>query len=139
MAGKKKYTDEMIKQALLQTKGLVYLAAKQLGCDPATIFRRLQVNPKLSALRDTKRGEFVDAAELALLNAVVQGEAWAVCFALKTQGAKRGYVEKHEIKQETKLAVTMSAEDLSDDELAAIAAGGRPRAIAPKDSPSQPD
>lgn len=35
-----------------------------------------------------------DNAESALNRAVINGEAWAVCFTLKTQAKDRGYVER---------------------------------------------
>jgi len=35
-----------------------------------------------------------DNAESALNRAVINGEAWAVCFTLKTQGKDRGYIER---------------------------------------------
>ena len=42
------------------------------------------------------RASMLDDAENSLYDAVVRGEAWAVFFYLKTQGKKRGYVEKYE-------------------------------------------
>jgi hypothetical protein len=38
-----------------------------------------------------------DNAESALYSAVLGGEAWAVCFYLKTQAKDRGYVERQEM------------------------------------------
>ena len=38
----------------------------------------------------------MDLAESALKRAVLAGEGWAVCFALKCQGKNRGYVERVE-------------------------------------------
>ena len=37
-------------------------------------------------------------AELALYKAIQDGEGWAVCFYLKTQGKQRGYIERQEIE-----------------------------------------
>lgn len=39
----------------------------------------------------------LDIAESALDKAVEAGEAWAVCFFLKTRGKARGYTERHEV------------------------------------------
>ena len=100
MAGRPiKVTDAQIIASILRCKGLIYLAAKDLRVDPSTIHRRLQKKPKLRKVVEKERGEFVDTAELALLNAVMRGDAWAVCFALKTQGRVRGYCERHEIAE----------------------------------------
>ena len=38
----------------------------------------------------------LDIAEESLITAVKAGEAWAVCFLLKTRGKKRGYTERQE-------------------------------------------
>ena len=39
----------------------------------------------------------LDNTESALYVAALRGEAWAVCFLLKTQGKSRGYVERAEL------------------------------------------
>jgi hypothetical protein len=85
------YTEEQIEKALREARGLVYLAAKKLGCNPKTIFCRLAKNPKLAALRQNVRMELLDTAEEKLLDAVEAGESWAITFLLKTQGQDRGY------------------------------------------------
>lgn len=112
-----KHTDAQIRSALLKCKGMVYLAAKVLGCDQSTIHRRAKINPKLRAVIEQERGELVDYAELALLDAVTRKEAWAVCFTLKTQGRIRGYVERSELVQRVE---NTSLEEMSDVELARV-------------------
>ncbi len=47
-------------------------------------------------LKDAREGE-LDDAESSLYRAIINGEAWAVCFKLKTQGKGRGYVERKEL------------------------------------------
>ena len=131
----RRYTDEQILHAVGKTGGLVYLAAQALGCDPATIHHRAQKNPKIREAIETQRGRILDFAESKLLEAVNKGEAWAVCFLLKTQGKVRGYIERAEVKQETRVAITTNAEELSDDELAAIAIGRSKRSATTPESP----
>ena len=118
MARTEKFTDAQIRSALLKHKGLVYLAAKSLGCNQSTIHRRSQKNPKIRAIIEHERGEFLDTAELALLDAVAHGKAWAVCFALKTQGRVRGYVERTELVQRSPDEKPL--EEMTDAELAQI-------------------
>jgi len=134
-AGKK---ESVIAAALQGTFGNVSAAARALGLDRRTVQIRIAQSPNLQQVLQDARESMVDNAESALGRAVLAGEAWAVCFALKTQGRARGYVERQEIKQETRLAVTMSAEELTDDELAAIAAGRGARAITQKDGEAEP-
>jgi hypothetical protein len=44
-----------------------------------------------------KRRELVDLAEMGLRKAVLEGEPWAVTFALRTLGKDEGYSERHEV------------------------------------------
>lgn len=91
------YSNADIIKALEVNNGLVYLAARGLGCDPDTIYRRAK---RCSAIRDAikrKRGEFIDTAESKLAEAVMRGEPWAVTLALKGLGKDRGYSERSEV------------------------------------------
>lgn len=92
-----RYTDAEVCAALTATNGMVYLAAKRLGCGPSSIYRRMEKSAKVKAVVDDSRGELLDTAETALKSAVIAKEGWAVCFTLKTIGKERGYVERQEI------------------------------------------
>jgi hypothetical protein len=46
---------------------------------------------------DAEREEIVDYAEMGLRGAVLNKEAWAIAFSLKTLGKSRGYVERQEV------------------------------------------
>lgn len=93
-----KFTAKQVADALKQTKGMVYLAAEVLGCDPTTIYNYAEKFPTVKAQFQTQRGRIVDTAELKLVQAVMNGEAWAVKFALETIGRDRGYGHKIEIE-----------------------------------------
>jgi hypothetical protein len=97
---KEKFTTQHVIAALRETKGMVYLAAKKLGCDHKTVSNYAKRHPTVQAAIDDERGHFVDTAELALERAVLSGEGWAVCFALKTLGKSRGYVERLQIEND---------------------------------------
>jgi hypothetical protein len=90
------FTAAQIIDALTKTRGMVYLAAKALDCDPSTIHRRAKSNKQIGAAIEASRGELLDVAEVALEAAIQRQEAWAIAFALKTIGRNRGYVEKTE-------------------------------------------
>lgn len=98
--GKQRFTQQQVLAAIAETKGLVYLAARKLGCDPETVQNYAKRYPKVRTAIDTARAEVVDVAEAALYKALLAGESWAVLFALKTQGKGRGYVERVESKVE---------------------------------------
>jgi hypothetical protein len=90
------YTNEQIIAALRETKGLVYLAAKRIGCDPTTIYDRAKRSAAVARTIRNERGEVVDTAELTLYNAILAVEPWAIQLTLKTLGKDRGYVERTE-------------------------------------------
>ena len=91
------YQTESIIKALHATRGRIYLAADQLGCDPQTIYNRMEKEPELAEVIRAERERRIDIAETALDRAVIEGEAWAVCFTLKCLAKDRGYVERQEI------------------------------------------
>lgn len=97
--GKRKYTDEAIVEALNRTKGLVYLAAENLGCDPSTIFRRANVSENVASAIKRARGRMVDLAEAKLWKLINDENPTAILFFLKTQAKDRGYVERTEVVQ----------------------------------------
>ena len=92
----KQYNAKDIADALRDSKGMVYVAAQQLGCRPQTIYNYLKKSPLVQQAADQANGTMGDAAELKLYAAVMRGEAWAIAFYLKTKGKQRGYVERQE-------------------------------------------
>jgi len=96
MAKTNRYTVAQVEQALTEARGMVFLAAKRLGCSPTTLKRYCTLYPRLEAVKVQARGVMVDEAELRLLHAIRRDEAWAIAFCLKTVGKDRGYTERHE-------------------------------------------
>ena len=96
MARTPKYTDEEIIKALTASKGLVYVAAARVGCDPDTIYNRIKTRPAVAACLKLQRGKLVDNAEDRLFRAVNRDEAWAITMVLKNLGKDRGYTERTE-------------------------------------------
>ena len=83
--------------AIKKNGGAVYLAARELGCAPNTIYNRMEKVPAMKQAVEDARGEVVDYAEQKLRLAVLNGEPWAVAMVLKTIGKSRGYVERQEV------------------------------------------
>ena len=73
---------------------MVYLAAKELGCEAQTIYNYRDRYPAVRAEMEQQDGEVDDAAEMVLYKAIMAGEPWAVQFRLRTKGKGRGYVER---------------------------------------------
>jgi len=104
---KQKYTQQQIIDALRETKGMVYLAAKRLGCEAQTIYNYRDRYPAVRAEMEQQDGEVDDAAEMKLYQAIIAGEPWAVQFRLRTKGKGRGYTERTEITGANGDAVTI--------------------------------
>jgi hypothetical protein len=93
----KKYTVEQVIDALAECKGMISPAARYLGCGRRTIQRYMKEYPEIAEAIEDANEEVNDIAELKLLDAIKRGEAWAICFRLKTKAKNRGYVEKAEL------------------------------------------
>lgn len=86
-----------VEAALRNSGGLIATAARALGVSRQAIQQKTKKYPHLRAIVDDERELHVDLAESALKVALRGGEAWAVCFTLKTIGRQRGYVERQEL------------------------------------------
>ena len=95
-----KFSIDEMAAALQRAMGKVYLAAEQLGCSHQTVYNYIERHAELKEILDAERGKMVDTAEVALKKALLDGQAWAVCFTLKTLGRDRGYIERQEIHDE---------------------------------------
>ena len=92
-----KFTNAQIIEGLNSVNGMVYLAARKIGCNPQTIYNRMKTNAAIREACDNARGELIDISEQKLRAAVMNGEPWAVALVLKTLGKHRGYVERQEV------------------------------------------
>jgi hypothetical protein len=133
MAGKPQFTPEQMVAALNDCGGMMFLAARKLGCSYRTVENYKKRYAVVRQACEQKKGEMVDAAESALHRAVLAGEAWAVCFCLKTQGKARGYVERQEYRN-------VSDDDIERAVEAELAAVGRRRpGTLPDEAASEED
>ena len=123
MSNSQRYTAAQVIQALTVTKGMIYMAARHLGCSPDTIQNYCNRYPSVQAAKDSLRGEMVDLAELKLYQSIQNGEAWGIALCLKTIGKDRGYVERSEVtgKDGAGLVEGLTREQV-DTEIAALLA-----------------
>lgn len=128
-----KKTDAAIKKALILAHGNVAHAARSLGMDRGSVWRRMRGDEAMNQIVFDARESVADNAESALGVAVLRGEAWAVCFSLKCLGKDRGYVERGEINHNLRVT-NSSAEDMTDDELKDIINGSGKSNARTKDS-----
>lgn len=105
MARQDEFTNEQIITALETNYGLVYIAAKQVGCSAQTIYNRAKRVKSIQETIDHERGILVDKAESKLIDAIENREPWAIAMTLKTLGKQRGYVEKQEIEHSGEVGI----------------------------------
>jgi len=96
--GRKPILDQVLVAAALQElEGNVAAVARRFNVDRTSVRDLIEKHQPLQQVMHDAREGMLDAAENSLLNAAKKGEAWAVCFVLKTLGRTRGYIERHEI------------------------------------------
>jgi hypothetical protein len=93
----RKYTPEQIVRALQESHGMIAPAARSLGCSRDTIRRYLAEYAEIAQTIADEREATTDLAENKLRDAIIHGEAWAICFYLKCMAKDRGYVERAEL------------------------------------------
>jgi DNA-binding transcriptional MerR regulator len=93
----RKYTQEQMIKALEESRGLIAPAARALGCSRDTIRSYLEEYTAVGQAKLDQREAVTDMAENALYQAILDREAWAVCFYLKCMAKDRGYAERAEV------------------------------------------
>jgi hypothetical protein len=125
MARKEQFTAAQVIEALEKTRGLKGPAAQALGCSRRTLYNYEKRYASVAEAIEEQRELNLDAAEMSLLRAVERGEAWAVCFYLKTQAKHRGYTEKAEVevlvKQELQAMLALLEDALEPHEFMKVA------------------
>lgn len=92
-----KYDVQDMVKVIEQSRGLLTHAADALGCDRKTIYNYAKEYPEVQAAIDSARDRMTDVAEGKLFQKISEGDNTALIFYLKTQGKKRGYVERQEV------------------------------------------
>jgi hypothetical protein len=83
--------------ALAELQGNIAAVARRFDVHRSSLQEFIGKSTELQKVLQDARDGMVDNAESALYRAVIGGEAWAVCFFLKTQGKARGYIERSEV------------------------------------------
>jgi len=104
-------SNQQILDALKEVNGMVYLAARKLGCASNTIYNRMAKSPAIKEACEAARGELVDISEQKLRAAVLNGEPWAIALVVKTLGKTRGYVERQEIASDGEITFNVKYAD----------------------------
>jgi hypothetical protein len=119
-----KLTAKAVEAELRKVRGNVSAVARVFRVTRQAIIYHINKSQTLKQAVIDAREERLDQAESSLDKAIRREEAWAVCFALKTQGKNRGYVERTETR-----AMTDDDIDREIEQLAGVAPS-RPAADA---------
>jgi hypothetical protein len=82
-----------VESKLRELSGNVAVTAQAFGVSRTAIYNFIHKHGLYEVVQEA-RESMTDIAETSLKRAVINGEAWAVCFTLKTLGKSRGYVER---------------------------------------------
>lgn len=88
--------NAMVK-ALEQSLGVVTTAAKSVGIERSTHYDWMKDDEVYRAQVEALKDVALDFAESKLHNQINKGDTTATIFYLKTQGKRRGYIEKTEV------------------------------------------
>jgi hypothetical protein len=96
MPATSRMNEETVATLLREHNGNLAAVGRSLKMTRGAVLAFVQKRPELAAICSESREAMKDHAESSLYRAVLAGEAWAVCFFLKTQARDRGYVERQE-------------------------------------------
>jgi hypothetical protein len=93
-------------EALKSTLGVVTPAAEMIGLSRLSHYNWYNSDPKYKAQVDSIKDIALDFAESKLHQSIKNGSDIATIFFLKTQGKKRGYIERSEIELDGQMNIT---------------------------------
>ena len=93
-------------EALEKSLGVVTTACKNAGVGRTQFYNWLKEDKEFSKQVNDISNITLDFAESQLHKQIKDGSTSATIFYLKTKGKKRGYIEKIEVDQETKMEVS---------------------------------
>lgn len=132
---RQRYTLEEILEGIAKSTGSTRSIAQVLQVQRCTVYEWKERHPEVAKAMLEARRDFVDLAEDSLRAQIQEGNTGATIFALKCLGKDRGWVERTEIDHGIR-PPTKPAEEMTDDELASIAASVQRGSSG--DAPSSP-
>lgn len=91
------FTPEQVVTAITEARGILAVAARRLGCSRQTLNTYSHRYASVRAALDDSRENLLDFTESKLLKLIDDENITAIIFYLKTQGKRRGYVERSEV------------------------------------------
>ena len=112
-----RFTEEHVAQAVTEAKGILTIAARNLGCSKSTVYEYLERYSSLKGVLAEARESAIDFVESKLMKAIEDGNVTAMIFYLKTQAKHRGYVERQEVEVAAGVKFTLNIGDRGNREM----------------------
>ena len=107
MSKKRDQTAQRIVKAIKESKGRLTIAATKARLSYMTLWRYTQDYPSVKQAVEEAKESQVDHTEGKLFERIDKGDTTAIIFHLKTQGKKRGYVERQEIETPSEIKINV--------------------------------
>lgn len=115
MPNKSEHLKKNLIEALIKSMGVVQQACKSVGVSRTTFYDYYNNDEKFKAAVDDCKEIALDFAESKLLKNIDGGKETSIIFYLKTQGKKRGYIERTEVEATIKGNVHIEPKEFIDD------------------------
>lgn len=92
-----KLSEKKVIEQIDALSGNLTMVARSFQVCRPTMYKFIANHPKAKEALDSAREKMLDNVESALYNQALAGNTTAMIFFLKTQGKKRGYIERNEI------------------------------------------
>ena len=127
-------SNKRVEEEIHKYHGNLSACARGLGRSRSWLYLHLESNPKLWDAVHEARETMLDNAESVLYKKVLAGSTPELLFFLKTQGKKRGYIERQQLEHsgDQKVRIVVEYADIEGDtsEAAPAAASGYQRGEA---------
>lgn len=90
-------SKQKILDAIEKHYGIIADVANQFKVTRQAIYKWVNADAEIKAAVELARENLVDLAESSLIKRIREGDTTAIIFTLKTQGKRRGYIERQEI------------------------------------------
>jgi len=101
---KPRFKAQQVADALINARGILKDAARELGCSRQTIYNYIDKYTTVADAYNEANERSLDFAEGKLMDAIGKGNLTAIIFYLKTKGKHRGYVERQEISADVQVS-----------------------------------
>ena len=93
----KRLTQKQIIAALYKARGILGVAANNLGCTRQTIYNRMKKDPKIADAYEDSNEVALDFTESKLFTNIDKGKESSIFYHLNNKGESRGYNRVHKI------------------------------------------